>query len=71
MKPAEEPVVTTMRLWIDVDIVPFRVSARDAPAQRGNAERFGIAERAGSRAQPAPQRLPVAGAPAAGWPTSM
>ena len=57
MKPAEEPVVTTMRCWIDVDIVPFGISASDAPAQRENAERFGVAERAGRQAPPAPPRL--------------
>ena len=44
--------------------------ARDARAQRRNAERLGIAEPAGSSAARAAS-IAVAGAGAAGWPTSM
>ena len=44
--------------------------ARDPRAQRGDAERLGIAEPAGASAARA-AAIAVAGAGAAGWPTSM
>ena len=47
MKPADDPVVTMIARRIDIDAIGVAVVARDPRAQRGNAERFGIAEPAG------------------------
>ncbi len=56
--------------WIDVEAMPFGIGAGDAPPQRSDAERLGIAERrVPSAARTA--AIAVAGAPAAGWPTSI
>ena len=56
---------------VEVDAVPLAVVARDARAQRGQAERHGVAE----RPPPPSRRRAAARAPAGagvpGWPTSM
>ena len=58
-------------LRIDVETVPFGIGARDAPPQRSDAQasRYSHAGPLESAARTA--AIAVAGAPAAGWPTSI
>jgi hypothetical protein len=46
MNPADDPVVTTTRAGSMASTVAFLIVPRDARAQRGNAERLGIAQAA-------------------------
>ena len=70
MNPADEPVVDDHARRLDRDAVGLGVVPRDARAQRRDAERLGVAEPAGRSAARAAASA-VAGAGAAGWPTSM
>ena len=66
MNPPEEPVVTTIRSGSTVAAVGVAIVPGDPRAQRRDAERCGIVDRARAPARPALPRCAVRGAGSAG-----